>query len=126
MILIGYQNDYFSPSGTLHSVIELSANVLLHESLDIINRLKDTSVAIISTPILFTRDYSELVEPVGILKIIKESQAFRFDTEGGKIIPELMNFGDRIIEIPGKRGLNAFSNTKLLDVLRRKPFAMSC
>jgi len=120
LILIGYQNDYFSPSGILHSVVELSTDVLLHRSLDILNRLKDTPVTIISTPILFTPDYSELVEPVGILKIIKESQAFRNDTEGGKVIPELMNFGDRIIEVPGKRGLNAFSNTNLLDVLRQK------
>jgi len=120
LILIGYQNDYFSPSGILHSVVELSANVLLHNSLDILNRLKDTFVTIISTPILFTPDYSELVEPVGILKIIKESQAFRSDTEGGKVIPELSEFGDRIIEIPGKRGLNAFTNTKLLNVLQQK------
>lgn len=120
LILIGYQNDYFSPSGILHSVVESSTDVLLHNSLDILNRLKDTPVTIISTPILFTPGYGEIVESVGILKIIKESQAFRNDTEGGKVIPELLNFGDRIIEVPGKRGLNAFSNTNLLDVLRQK------
>jgi nicotinamidase-related amidase len=55
---------------------------------------------------------------VGILKTIKEVGAFKAGTKGSETIPELQRFGDRIIEIPGKRGLNAFSNTDLDRLLR--------
>jgi len=74
----------------------------------------------ISTPILFMPDYSELIEPVGILKTIKEVGAFKSGSPGSETINELLQFGERIIEVPGKRGLNAFSNTKLDDILHEQ------
>lgn len=40
----------------------------------------------ISTPILFTPDYSELIDPVGILKTIKDVQAFKKGTKGAQPI----------------------------------------
>jgi nicotinamidase-related amidase len=120
LILIGYQNDYFSPDGILHSVIEESSRItgILANTLELVERLLSTQVLLVSTPIIFTPDYSELVEPVGILKTIKEVGAFKAGTKGSETIPELQRFGDRIIEIPGKRGLNAFSNTDLDRLLR--------
>lgn len=122
LILIGYQNEYFSPEGSLHSAIEESAQEtgLLANTLDLIERLLPTPVTIISTPIIFTPDYSELVNPVGILKTIWEKGAFRAGTSGSAMIPELQRFGDRILEVPGKRGLNAFSNTKLDAILQQR------
>lgn len=73
---------------------------------------------IVSTPIIFTPDYSELIDPVGILKGIKEVGAFKAGTKGSELIPELRRFGDRIVEVPGKRGLNAFSNTQLDNIIQ--------
>ncbi|MFZ0255093.1 MAG: cysteine hydrolase [Gammaproteobacteria bacterium] len=119
LILIGYQNDYFASSGILYGVIEDSARVTgtLENTVDLIDRLHPTPVLMVSTPIAFTENYDELVEPVGILKTIKKLGAFKMGTVGAETIPEITHFGDRIVEVPGKRGLNAFSNTDLEDIL---------
>ena len=122
LILIGFQNDYFAPDGILREVVEESAKAtnVLSNTIDLIEQLSSTSIPIVSTPILFTSDYREIVEPVGILKTIVEVGAFKRDTPGGKTIPEIVNFGERIIEVPGKRGLNAFVHTQLDTLLRQQ------
>ncbi len=122
LVLIGYQNDYFAANGILHAVIEESSRVtgVLSNTIDLVESLLPTNMLIISTPILFTPDYSELDEPVGILKTIKEMGAFRAGTKGSETIPELLRFSKQIVEVPGKRGLNAFSNTELDSLLQER------
>ncbi len=122
LVLIGFQNDYFSPDGVLHSVVEESSRItgILEIILDLVEHLAPTPTLLVSTPIVFTPDYSELPEPVGILKAIKEMGAFKAGSKGAETIPELRRFGDRIVEVPGKRGLSAFSNTELEHVLRQR------
>ncbi|EKX39365.1 hypothetical protein GUITHDRAFT_76475, partial [Guillardia theta CCMP2712] len=120
VVLIGYQKDYFGRDGKLHGVIQASSDSVLRNTLKIINSLKDTSVLFIETPIIFTKDYSELLEPSGILKVIKDVQAFKMGDKGSETIPEITQFGDRIIQIPGKRGLNAFAGTCLEELLKRE------
>lgn len=119
ILLIGFQNDYFSSDGILHGVIEASATTVntVANTSRLIHALNDTEVLLISTPIFFTPDYEELVEPVGILKTIKDVGAFQQHSKGSEAIPELQPFEQRILEIPGKRGLNAFINTNLHEVL---------
>ena len=118
LVLIGYQNDYFAEDGVLHAVIEESTKTVLANTLAMIEALKDSDVLIVTTPIVFTPDYSELVDPVGILKIIKDAGAFRSRTTGVKTIPEILAFGDRIVEVPGKRGFDAFADTGLDNILK--------
>jgi nicotinamidase-related amidase len=120
LLLIGYQNDYFAQEGILHSVIEESAKVtnILENTVNLLEKLVDSPVLLVSTPIFFTANYEELVEPVGILKVIKEKGAFQQNQPGSEIIKPLQEFQERIIEVPGKRGLNAFSNTKLHELLQ--------
>ncbi|VAX34901.1 Isochorismatase [hydrothermal vent metagenome] len=120
LVLIGFQNDYFSPDGILYSVIEESSRNtgILSNTLNLIKQLVSTDILIVSTPIIFTVDYSELIEPVGILQTIKEVGAFKEGVKGSETILEISNFGNRIIEVPGKRGLNAFSNTDLDKVFK--------
>ena len=120
VILIGYQNDYFSPDGALYPVVQAAIPRVLDYTLATVDRLRDTPVTLISTPILFTPDYRELIDPIGILKIIRDRQAFRAGTPGGETIPEIRAYGDRILEVPGKRGLNAFSNTYLHELLTQR------
>ena len=114
LILIGYQNDYFSQNGILNKVIEESSTAtgVLENTTGVINAVP-SAINIIATPIIFTPSYEEMDNPTGILKLIQDSKAFLEGTEGAKTINELKQFGDRIINIPGKRGLNAFSNTDL-------------
>lgn len=125
LILIGYQNDYFAPDGILHGAIEESSLIagVLANTLNLLEHLNSTSVLIISAPIIFTPDYVELIEPVGILKTIKEMGAFKAGDKGAETIPELRRFNKRIIEAPGKRGLNAFSNTNIADILKERKIA---
>lgn len=120
VILIGYQNDYFSPDGLLNSVIEASAKVThaLENTVSLLQQLESSDVLIVSTPIFFTEEYKELTEAVGLLKIIKEVGAFRQGSPGSETIAELQPFQARILEVPGKRGFNAFVNTNLDQILR--------
>lgn len=118
VVLIGYQNDYFAKDGILHSVIELNAQSVLNNTMHLVKSLSPTKVPMISTPITFTPNYSELVEPVGILKTIKDVGAFKEGAKGAETIPEIKKFEPRIQSIPGKRGLNAFSNTDLDKILK--------
>jgi nicotinamidase-related amidase len=120
IILIGYQSDYFAKDGKLHSVIEASSDSVLKNTKKLLQTLKDTAVMFIETPIIFTKDYRELIEPSGILKIIKDVQAFKAGDSGSETIPELIEFGERILRVPGKRGLNAFAGTCLSELLRRE------
>lgn len=125
VVLIGYQRDYFASDGILHGFIEGEAGLdaALANTMDLLERLGPTSVTLVSTPIVFTPDYRELVDPVGILAAIKGIGAFRAGSPGAATIDELRRFGERIIELPGKRGLNAFSNTELDAVLRARGIA---
>lgn len=120
LILIGYQNDYFSSDGALRSVIETDADAVLTHTLDMIASLRDTELTMITTPILFTDDYSELIDPIGILKAVKDAGAFRRGSHGGQTIDQIKAYGERIDEVPGKRGLNAFAETELEQILRGK------
>ncbi len=122
LILIGYQNDYFAEDGILHAVIEESSRAtgVLTNTVDLLTQVSKTDMPIISTPIIFTPEYEELVEPVGILKTIKEVGAFNSGTSGSDTIAELAELGNRIAEVPGKRGLNAFSNTELDSFLTER------
>jgi len=122
LVLIGYQNDYFATDGKLYAVIEESSRLTgtLANTVDLLTRLSATPVLIVATPIGFTPDYSELVESIGILKTVKELGAFKAGTSGAETIPELRRFGERIMEVPGKRGLNAFSNTDLDNLFHQR------
>ena len=122
LILIGFQNDYFAKDGILKDFIDESAQETqaLSNSLKLIDAVADTPILLIQTPIQFTDDYTELGSPVGILRAIKEVGAFKRSGPGGAIIEEFATHGDRIQTVPGKHGLNAFSNTDLDSILREK------
>ncbi len=121
-IFVGYQNDYFAEDGILRTVVEESDRTrnILQNTLKLIEKLKDGETTLIQTPIIFTEDYSELVKPVGILKAIQDVQAFKRGSKGAEIIPSFKAFGERILTVEGKRGLNAFSSTDLDQVLENK------
>lgn len=122
LILVGFQNDYFAPEGVLYSVIEESSSVtgVVVNTIRLLEALQHSPVLFVSTPIFFTEGYTELREPIGLLKHIKELGAFQMGKSGSEIIRELRRFGSRIIEVPGKRGFNAFSNTELDSLLRER------
>ena len=120
LILIGYQNDYFLDTGILRGAIEESAVATntLENTLKLLDNVQETGLTLIQTPIIFKEDYSELKNPVGILRTIREVEAFKQGTSGSEIIDEFKERGDDIKVVPGKHGLNAFSNTELNTILQ--------
>lgn len=122
VILVGFQNDYFAKDGILRGVVEEPHRVdeVLANSIAFLKEAARTEMTIISTPINLTPDYRALASPVGILHSIKESGAFKDGTKGADTIPELKDFGERILYVTGKEGFNAFSNTHLEDVLAER------
>ena len=119
IILIGFQNDYFSTDGILHELLEDSAKTraVLGRTVKMLESLRDSPVTMISTPIIFSPDYSEVRQADGLLLAIREAQAFKAGMPGAEIVDEFKTFGDRIQEIPGKRGFNAFTETALASKL---------
>jgi nicotinamidase-related amidase len=109
IVLIGFQKDYFDKDGILYGVVEESLSQLsvLENTLSVIKKELEENTLIISTPIIFSEDYGELVDPVGILSTIKEVGAFKGGKEGAQTVDSIGQF-EEILEVPGKHGLNAF------------------
>ena len=122
LILIGYQNDYFASNGILQGVLESPQRTseVLDRTIQLIEALENQPITMITTPIIFSSNYSEVTQAGGILAAIKEAKAFQAGHPGAGTVDALADFGERIIEIPGKRGLNAFAETTLADTLVSK------
>jgi len=120
VLLIGFQNDYFAEDGILHGVLESHerSESVLKRTLDLLGELGETDACFINVPILFSADYNELVNPVGLMAKIRELGAFRRDTKGGEVAPELVALGERVEHVHGKTGFNAFNGTKLHERLQ--------
>ncbi|MCP4759470.1 MAG: cysteine hydrolase [Planctomycetes bacterium] len=122
LLLIGYQNDYFGEDGILRGVLESPERTdeVLARTVSLIDAVQGTQISIIATPIIFSTDYSEIRQAGGILAAIKEAGAFRAGGAGADTVAEIKAFGDRIVEVPGKRGLNAFPGTDLGEILHKE------
>jgi len=122
LVLIGFQNDYMDPDGILQEAIEDNEgrNKMLQNVLKILDTVEDEPVVVIHTPIIFTENYDELIEPTGILKLIKDTGAFKQGCSGSETIQEFDKYQNNIVVVPGKRGLNAFSNTNLHEILQKE------
>ncbi len=122
VVLVGYQNDYFSPDGILYGFLEDREGVqkALKNTIRLVDDLVDSGAMIVTTPIRFTKDYSELVNPAGILQTIMDVGAFREDSTGSQTISELDPYRNQITNVPGKRGFDAFTGTDLEEILRSR------
>lgn len=119
VILVGYQNDYFSPEGILRPVVEDPGRVdqVLNNTLALIEFLLPTQASLFATGIVLTPQYRALANSTGILDKIKMVGAFKAGTPGAAFIPEFSSFGDRIQYVKGKEGFNSFQNTDLSVML---------
>jgi nicotinamidase-related amidase len=119
LLLIGYQNDYFSSDGTLADFIDDRDRVerVRKRTLLLIEKCIDRGILVISTPILFTENYDEIRNPIGILAAIQARGAFRRGQPGSDVISDFDRFGNKVVTVPGKRGLDAFSHTSLAEIL---------
>ena len=120
LLLIGYQRDYFDSDGILYGVVEeqLRSSDTLANTLSLIDAYKETCMTMVRTPLVFSENYGELENPIGILKTIRDVEAFRAGTTGAETIDAISAYGDRIDEVRGKLGFNAFAHTDLEKMLR--------
>lgn len=114
MVLVGYQNEYFSADGTLRDIFDDTsiADRVLGSTVGLLDRLP-SDVTVVTTPIAFTPTYDELIDPIGVLATIKDRGAFRQGSQGVRSATELDRFGQRIHTVASRRGFNAFSGTHL-------------
>ena len=92
----------------------------LDNTLAFIESYRDSEMLMVNTPIVFSELYEELENPIGILKTIRDVQAFKHGAPGSEVIDEISELGDRIVTLPGKKSFNAFSNTDLGMTLRSR------
>ena len=92
LLLIGYQRDYFDSDGILYGVVEdqLRSIDTLANTISLIDAFKDTDMTMVRTPLVFSADYSEVENPIGILKTIRDVEAFKAGTRGAETIDDLI------------------------------------
>ncbi|WP_259365846.1 isochorismatase family protein [Pseudoalteromonas sp. 5Ae-yellow] len=105
LILIGFQNDYFSPKGILYDVVEESSRItgVVENTLSLLAACAEQFALVVNTPIHFTQNYSELKNPIGILKAIADVGAFKAGSYGAQTIEQLDFFSNVIEVVPGKK-----------------------
>jgi hypothetical protein len=114
-ILVGDRDDDVAQHGIPWWVVDEPDRVdtLLSDSLAFIDRAAPSEMMIISTPVVLEPGCRARAEPVGSLSTIEESGALRSGAAGADTIPELVDVGDRVVNITGKVGFNARSHTAL-------------
>ncbi len=122
IVLTGYQNEFCSPDGKLYNLVKdmLKVNKVIPNTVDLLERAREKGIKSYIAPIVFSPGYSELQHSVGILKNIKDMNAFLMGTKGAEVIDELKPFiGEYLIVVEGKTGLSCFGHTNL-DVLLKE------
>lgn len=106
VLLVAPENDYFSLDGIPRPLLEQSRLVTgrlqnaVSLLLRLLQRVAESASLLLDSPILFTGDYAELYEPLGILKHIAEGSACRRGTPGAETIAEAREFGKRLVHLP--------------------------
>jgi nicotinamidase-related amidase len=122
LVLIEFQNDFTSETGTLHGAVAevMEATGTLPNAQRALHASREAGLTIIHSPISFQPGYYEISShPYGILKGVVDSTSFVKGTWGAEIVPDMAPAeGDIILE--GKRGLDAFASTNLDFILRSK------
>jgi len=120
VVLVGFQNELFRDDGGLRDLIEdvAALDAVLQRTIWLVRSLPDDRPLVVSTPLSFTDGYAGLVEPVGVLAAIRDRELFRAGTSAVAPVDALAEFAGRVIELPGRQGLDAFSGTNLDRRLR--------
>ena len=106
----------------MHDLVKdmLVSSNIIPNTIDLLKRSQEKGIACYITSIIFTQGYPELRNPVGILKDIKEINAFQKGTKGADVIDELKPFDRYLTVVEGKTGLSCFGNTSLDNFLKGK------
>ena len=122
LLLIEYQNEFITPGGVLHGAVAdvMAQTDMLNKTVAVVAEARRQGIPVLYAPITFAPGYGEIsAHPYGILKGVKDGNAFVKGTWGAAIVDALTpQPGDIVIE--GKRGLDTFASTNLDFILRSK------
>ncbi len=122
IVLLELQNDFLSPEGKLHSMVEavLRRYDVVANLNSLIAGARTAGATIVHTPIRFSADYREMgPAPYGIMKMVKDSGALVRGTWGASI-GSFIDHVDADLVIDGKSSIDAFAGTNLEYVLRAR------
>lgn len=120
LILIEMQNDFLSPKGKLNHLVAdvVEKTDIIKNANRAINLARKKGIPIYWIPIQFSNGHQEIgSNPKGILKIVKDNDAFVRESWGAKIHEE-MEYSKNDLVINGKSSICAFSGTNLDHILR--------
>lgn len=120
VVLIGFQNDFFAAEAALLSALDLPPFDALANTVAFLDALQASPVLTVYAPINFSTDYSELLEPVGVLAAVKALGAFQAGAPGSSRVAALERFADRLVERSGGRGVDVFAGSGLDQLLMER------
>ena len=114
-VFIEYQNEFTTEGGKLHDAVKecMASNNMLENSKKTLAAARAAGCTVIHCPISFEPGHHEISKtPYGILKGVKEGEAFTNGSWGAEICQDMKPVaGDLIVK--GKSGLCGFMSTNL-------------
>jgi len=123
IIFIEFQNESCRTGGKLYGLVkeEMQRQHTLPHAIHLMEVARKKGVQIIQAPYIYDAKWTDEHNVAGVVGNIKHSGAFRPGTWGAMQIEEARVKTDRgDVGLEGKRGLSAFTNTRLDKVLREK------
>ncbi|NAS32003.1 isochorismatase family protein [Flavobacteriaceae bacterium R38] len=120
LVLIETQNDFLSPEGKLNSLVKdvVDGNNFKQNVNEAIAAARQAGIPVYFVPIQFSKNHVEVGNsPYGILKVVKDHNAFEKGTWGAQLYDEI-DVQEEDIIVEGKSSISAFSGTDLDHILR--------
>jgi len=121
-VFIEFQNEFTSEGGKLFPAVEPSLKRFgtMENAAKVLAKAREAQCTVIHCPIEFEKGHNEISDrPYGILKGVKDGEAFTAGTWNAKIC-ESMKPTENEIVVKGKSGLCGFASTNLDFLLRQR------
>lgn len=120
-VFIEFQNEFTTEGGKLYGACE--ASLKKYSTIDngakLLNKARETNCLVVHCPILYEKGHNAISNhPYGILKGVKDGEAFTNGTFGAEICEKMKPSGDDIV-VKGKTGLCGFATSNLDFILRQ-------
>ena len=119
LIMLGMQEDYFSPQSPLASHFREQGVVgaVLDRNLEAATRVHSQGGLVVHVPLQFAPGYPEIADAPGLLAIIKGQELFQPATHGVAPVSMLHGLSQILTTLPGRTGFNAFNGSGLDELL---------
>jgi nicotinamidase-related amidase len=122
ILLIEFQNEWLSPEGSLHFVIQeqLEKKRLVVKTEYLLQEARRKGVTIVHVPLSFTQDYREVSrDATALASIIKENKRFQQNNYGAEIYSMFTPTSSDLVA-EGRKGISGFAGSNLDHLLRAR------